>query len=797
MATLLPNGKQQFTRGDGLPLVGGRLYTYDAGTSTPRPTYADAAGTVPNTNPVILDARGEATVFWSGAYKVELRDAANALVWTVDGVRSSDTDTAAITGNLASTSDAAKGVGMVGYSAGLAYAAGTAGAALRARGVSITDQPFSAVAGSDCASAITAALGATAGDIIVPAGAFVATVTAANAAQIFAGLNRIRLDGSLDITVQAGTIPLTSQVVVNSPDADKITITGAATSQTTITGVVSVSGGPKGYSVTYSVVSSSGFTVGNFASIRTDVTGTDDFYSHAGGWRVTAIDSGGANRVTVLNTNTRAAFPTSTVTGGTMVAIKSVLSFSGCDGFRFEGGQCIKSLDRLAIVGDYVLATGTGTTGAHGIVIGAPVVTPGGDSNAKFSTSGCAAIGNSVVVSGWGEQGIAVSMRGALVANYIAACSNRKRGIYAEGASIRCKLSVASGNGEDGFIADTTGFVQAALSIASGNGLNGFWSTNNSLIAAATSKATSNGTNGYESRGLTRLGADASVSAYNLGDGYRATDGGGIDADAASAFQNAGSGFNATNISAIDCNNASAQDNAGRGALAVNNSFINIQGSGTVNNNTVANYEATNDSTLFKTTGAVAARTTAPSTALIVANSISNSAGMKAAASSIGDTVLSFANVDGGAYTDRVVIKSDGTLYPSADNSQNFGRSANRWASVWAGNGVIQTSDERLKRDIGPIPDAALDAWADVEWVQFRMSDGDRLHAGVIAQRVKAAFESRGVDPFAYGVLCHDVFPGDEFAPPTDRYSVRYAEAAALEAALVRRTLKRITGGQA
>ena len=101
MATLMPEGKQSFTNSAGAPLVGGKVYTYDAGTSTPRATYQDAAGTVPNTNPIVLDARGEATIFWSGNYKVILKDAADATVWTVDGA-STDTGVAALTAALAS-----------------------------------------------------------------------------------------------------------------------------------------------------------------------------------------------------------------------------------------------------------------------------------------------------------------------------------------------------------------------------------------------------------------------------------------------------------------------------------------------------------------------------------------------------------------------------------------------------------------------------------------------------------------------------------------------------------------------
>jgi hypothetical protein len=86
MATLLPEGKQSFTDSAGAPLAGGKLYTYDAGTSNPRATYQDAAGTTPNTNPIVLDARGEAIVFGSGTYKVILNTSADVTLWTVDNI---------------------------------------------------------------------------------------------------------------------------------------------------------------------------------------------------------------------------------------------------------------------------------------------------------------------------------------------------------------------------------------------------------------------------------------------------------------------------------------------------------------------------------------------------------------------------------------------------------------------------------------------------------------------------------------------------------------------------------------
>lgn len=85
-AVLLPEGKQSFETSAGIPLVGGKVFTYDAGTSNPRNTWSDAAQTSLNANPIILDARGEATIYWSGAYKVILQDALGNVIWTVDPV---------------------------------------------------------------------------------------------------------------------------------------------------------------------------------------------------------------------------------------------------------------------------------------------------------------------------------------------------------------------------------------------------------------------------------------------------------------------------------------------------------------------------------------------------------------------------------------------------------------------------------------------------------------------------------------------------------------------------------------
>lgn len=92
MATtsLSPTPKLQFFDLNGAPLLGGLLYTYAAGTTTPLTSYTDSTGLIANTNPIVLDSRGEANV-WLGAaiYKFALYTSAGVLIWTVDNINGS------------------------------------------------------------------------------------------------------------------------------------------------------------------------------------------------------------------------------------------------------------------------------------------------------------------------------------------------------------------------------------------------------------------------------------------------------------------------------------------------------------------------------------------------------------------------------------------------------------------------------------------------------------------------------------------------------------------------------------
>lgn len=80
----------QFFNNDGTVLAGGKLYTYAAGTSTPKPTYTTVAGNIAHTNPIILDSSGRVPggQIWLLAppYKFSIFTSTNVLIATYDNI---------------------------------------------------------------------------------------------------------------------------------------------------------------------------------------------------------------------------------------------------------------------------------------------------------------------------------------------------------------------------------------------------------------------------------------------------------------------------------------------------------------------------------------------------------------------------------------------------------------------------------------------------------------------------------------------------------------------------------------
>lgn len=135
---------------------------------------------------------------------------------------------------------------------------------------------------------------------------------------------------------------------------------------------------------------------------------------------------------------------------------------------------------------------------------------------------------------------------------------------------------------------------------------------------------------------------------------------------------------------------------------------------------------------------------------------------------------------------------------PNANNAYANGHPAFAWTTIFATNGTIQPSDARLKTEPQEIPDEVFLAWGEVrktalkwmwKWRQEFKSGSDRWHFGPIAQDIVSAFESHGLNPFDYGIICHDKWDdildgeGNVIAEAGDKLQIRPNEIMMLEIA--------------
>lgn len=128
-------------------------------------------------------------------------------------------------------------------------------------------------------------------------------------------------------------------------------------------------------------------------------------------------------------------------------------------------------------------------------------------------------------------------------------------------------------------------------------------------------------------------------------------------------------------------------------------------------------------------------------------------------------------------------VTTSGFFQPVTDNVSRLGNAANRFTIVYATTGTINTSDETEKQQIRELSDAerlvATRAKGLLKAFKFnhaveQKGDGARIHFGIIAQELKAAFEAEGLDGFDYGVLCYDEWEATDQINAGNRYGVRY-----------------------
>lgn len=130
--------------------------------------------------------------------------------------------------------------------------------------------------------------------------------------------------------------------------------------------------------------------------------------------------------------------------------------------------------------------------------------------------------------------------------------------------------------------------------------------------------------------------------------------------------------------------------------------------------------------------------------------------------------------------------------------SVNLGNPSIRFKTLWISDSSVNTSDRNLKQNIEDISAAEirvaqaskglLKKYKFISAVQEKGEENARLHFGIIAQDLKAAFEAEGLDAHKYGVFCSDTwyehegqtYPTQEEAPEgateVTQLGVRYEE---------------------
>jgi hypothetical protein len=108
-----------------------------------------------------------------------------------------------------------------------------------------------------------------------------------------------------------------------------------------------------------------------------------------------------------------------------------------------------------------------------------------------------------------------------------------------------------------------------------------------------------------------------------------------------------------------------------------------------------------------------------------------------------------------GDATSKVYVSSNNNFRPVIDGTSSCGTSEGKWSSVWAINGTIQTSDQRLKEDISNIDERYLRFAKMILPRLFKMKQGTsgRTHAGFIAQEVEAAMQACNISDMEFAGL--------------------------------------------
>lgn len=744
----------QFFDNNGVPLAGGKLYTYLAGTTTAATTYTSIAETNANPNPIILDSTGrvsnEIWIVEGQAVKFILNDANNVLIWSKDNIEGIN-DFTQIYANLANTTDINKGDALIGF-----RQSNSIGAYSGAVGRTVHEKLQEIISAED--------FGAVGDGVTSDSAAIQAAINAAyaNGGGTVLLTKKYLIDTSItvkDYVTLQGELPVAGQlqptIDYNSKTGGQLIINSAATIYTNNGSCIcNTLVMRKGLNLPFANATAALAGVAAFAGTAFTIQGQDAYL-----YNLTIM---GFNKAVYSNGYQRGRYEfiwADNTNGIEIINVTDLAYVENCHFWPLATTQQPYSVPsvlvrtgtafRIADVNDWTKLT---NCFCYGYAIGFEI------SNA-----------NSITMLGCGAdyEPPLTSTNNPIGFNIINAC--------AETALIGCQ---AAALGKAVVINSTSGDGVVNINDCR------FWS---------------NGT--YDIQGITGRAVITGSSFRNTTTSIRFDD----------TFLGGTIVGNEFRLSTTPISLATTGTNPSYRTVLTGNHYTEcLNKIGQYYNEYDANYEdfinqfnntATGPATRYRQSrgtslvplasqnGDVTGRlffeaayaAQAYGTTAVISSDL---VGVPSATNTPGRLIFSTTPTGAIVPTARALFTENGTFMPAADNAYSCGASGNRWSVVYAATGAINTSDETEKTKILELSDAEKQCAAELKTKigKFKFKDaivkkGDdaRVHFGIGAQTVKSTFEKYNLVAEEYGVFCSDTFVNESGNEQT-RLGVRYDE---------------------
>jgi hypothetical protein len=817
--SLFAGAGAQFFTNSGVPLSGGLLYTYAAGTTTPAATYTSSTGATANSNPIVLDSAGRPpSSIWlttGSSYKFVLQTSLAVQIGSWDNIPGAN-DFTVLTTRLANQSDATLGDALIGFKQAdtNGLISGAVGRTVHQKLqdlVSVRDFGATGDGTTDDTTAIQAAIyyaQTNGGCVYLPAGIYV-------------------ISSSLNVQINSGGLPLLRPSIRGDGAGATTILQTANASGIVVTGYVS---NPADYmdledfTLQSNAVGGYGNGISFSDSAFVNIDNVEVLGWETGVYGIDALSMTFTRLVSRFNINGFRFESSGSGTGYT--SEPNAITMLGCTiGNNTNYGGWVVGAGTFTFVGGSIESNGESTT-TLSTKWGLRITNSGGNFDQQsangFNLQGVYFEGNGGQANLWVEQTVSrPGVTGAVVGCSFVVLGNSypAASVYLAATNSAYAFPVAfTGCGWSGLNVYTPSATRPTINNVSSVyplALTGcsFYSTTDQYAQGAPNRYEGNveavgyydlngnpiGSGGTGSLNtVLGIGNTSALNGIFGGNGtstgvligtktYNSVNYAGIGAFPTTLYL-ANSATNSTTY-AVEFTNANFQPAVDSGAATaltlgaaarrwngfyLNNTFnwnsypIPAPGGST---STFLRNDGTWDVpsgsgggvTSFNTRPGAVTLLSADVTAALTYTPISNAGTF----STSGYTLLNSGSIIalGNSSGQGIFVNAAVALAPSVDNTLSLGTSGFRWTTVYATTGTINTSDATQKEQVAALTAAELAVArrikALIKTFKFKdavvaKGDGARIHVGVMAQDVQAAFAAEGLDADKYGMFCSD-----------------------------------------